>query len=63
MSMLNHLCEPFYRIEGGHGKGSGLGLSIASRIIALHSGTLHMETADGTKGLKVSISLPRTSIS
>jgi two-component system, OmpR family, sensor histidine kinase CpxA len=63
LNMLNHLSEPFFRTEEGHGKGSGLGLSIASRVVALHSGALHITTADGATGLKVSISLPRTSIS
>ncbi|HOZ05303.1 MAG TPA: HAMP domain-containing sensor histidine kinase [Arenimonas sp.] len=62
-SMLNQLCTPFFRIEGGHGKGSGLGLSIASRVVGLHSGTLHIDAASETGGLKVLISLPLKSIS
>lgn len=60
---LSHLCEPFFRIEGGHGKGSGLGLSIASRVAALHLGTLRIEMTNATGGLKVVISLPHKSIS
>lgn len=60
---LNQLCEPFFRIEGGHGKGCGLGLSIASRVVELHSGILWIETTNATGGLKVVISLPYKSIS
>jgi signal transduction histidine kinase len=60
---LSHLCEPFFRIEGGHGKGSGLGLSIASRVAALHLGVLRIEMTNATGGLKVVISLPHKFIS
>ncbi|MBP7369878.1 MAG: hypothetical protein KA902_00410, partial [Arenimonas sp.] len=62
-NMLNQLCEPFFRIEGGHGKGSGLGLSIASRVVELHSGILRIERANARGGLKVVISLPHKFIS
>lgn len=60
-TMLNHLCEPFFRIEGGHGQGSGLGLSIASRIVALHSGKLRIELVKPNGGLRVIMALPSPS--
>lgn len=44
---LPHVFERFYRrIDGGNnGTGAGLGLAIAQRIVALHGGTLQVESA------------------
>jgi signal transduction histidine kinase len=57
-NMLSALCEPFFRIEGGHGKGSGLGLSIAQRVAQLHGGTLQARQSPASTGLQISILLP-----
>lgn len=45
--------ERFYRLLGSGEKGSGLGLSIADRIAAIHGATLHLAAGDGGVGLKV----------
>jgi len=51
--------QRFYRRVGLEGSGSGLGLSIARRILDLHHGTLEFETASRAGGLQVTIALPR----
>ena len=50
--------ERFYR-EPGHGvEGSGLGLSIVSEVLALHQGSVALETAPELGGLRVRVALP-----
>ncbi|MFP5407128.1 MAG: ATP-binding protein, partial [Gammaproteobacteria bacterium] len=52
-----HVFARFYRIGGGRGAGSGLGLPIARRIAELHGGRLALgRSAAG--GLRVEIELP-----
>lgn len=56
-SDLAKLGQRFYRPAGQNEKGSGLGLSIASRIAELHHYRLHIENSHtlGKKGLKIEI--------
>ncbi|HQX81027.1 MAG TPA: ATP-binding protein [Vicinamibacterales bacterium] len=49
----------FYRAPGTRASGSGLGLSIAQRILDLHRGTLTLDTPATSTGLQVTITLPR----
>ena len=56
---LPHLFDAFYRVESDRNRSSGgvgLGLSIASRAVALHQGTLRASNA--APGLLVEIELP-----
>lgn len=54
--VIEHLGERFYRILGTKTQGSGLGLSICKKIIALHQGTIQF-AASTLGGLKVNIHL------
>jgi two-component system sensor histidine kinase CpxA len=59
---LPMIFRPFYRVEayrGHQSDGSGLGLSIAQRAVALHHGRIWAERAE--PGLLVSIELPNSS--
>jgi signal transduction histidine kinase len=56
---LPRLFEPFYRVSASRGRktgGSGLGLSIAHRIIALHGGGIAARNRE-TGGLEMEIRL------
>lgn len=57
---LPHLFRPFYRVEEARDRasgGSGMGLAIAQRAVALHGGSIRADNApDG--GLQVTILLP-----
>lgn len=56
---LQHIFERFYRVEHSRSLdtgGSGLGLSIAQRIILLHHGTIH--AASGHDGTSFIVTLP-----
>ena len=48
----------FYRAPGTQAPGSGLGLSIAQRIVDLHHGAMEIGTAPNGVGLRVQILLP-----
>ena len=54
-----NLGRRFYRAPGTQAPGSGLGLSIAQRILDLHGGTLHLDASPTGIGLQVSVALPR----
>ena len=59
------LMDRFYRVDAVRGikaNGYGLGLSIANRIIELHSGTIQVDSAIG-KGATFTVSLPIYSVS
>jgi two-component system sensor histidine kinase HydH len=51
---LPHVFEPFY---SGKPNGSGLGLTIAERIVAAHGGRIEIESAPGA-GTRVTLSFP-----
>jgi len=53
---LPHLFERFQK--GPRSQGSGLGLSIARKLVLAHGGTIHVESAEGA-GTTVTVSLPR----
>ena len=54
--ILSHIVEPFYTTKASSG-GLGLGLSISSRIVKEHGGTLTFTSEPG-KGTKAEIVLP-----
>ncbi|GAB3781633.1 HAMP domain-containing sensor histidine kinase [Spirosoma horti] len=56
---LNQIFQPFYRATNARAiKGSGIGLSLTSRIIQLHRGTLMVNSQLGI-GTTITVSLPR----
>ncbi len=54
---LTRVFEPFYRVNDNIGRGTGLGLSISKEIIALHGGTLTVDSELG-KGSTFTVQLP-----
>lgn len=59
---LSRIFHPFYRLAEARDRqsgGAGLGLAIASRVVALHGGKIHASNASGG-GLQVEISVPAT---
>ncbi|MBS1665069.1 MAG: HAMP domain-containing protein [Bacteroidetes bacterium] len=55
---IAHIFTPFYRGENKrHAPGNGIGLSLTSRIIQLHSGSIAVESETG-KGTTFSIHIP-----
>ncbi len=52
--------DRFYRVLGSEVPGSGLGLSIVSRIACLHGATVMLGEGDGSKGLRVTVELPHS---
>lgn len=58
-AILPKVTEPFFTTKK-EGRGTGLGLSLASEIVAKHGGTLSIESAVG-KGTTVTVLLPRSS--
>ena len=55
---IQRIGERFYRILGNKTEGSGLGVSIAQKIIQLHQGTLDIAVSK-LGGLKIQIRLPK----
>ncbi len=54
--LIRHLFDPFFTTRAAEG-GTGLGLSVAHRIITHHEGTIHVDSRPG-EGTEVSIELP-----
>ena len=54
--LLPRIFEPFYTTKT-NGKGTGLGLPIAARIVDAHRGTISVKPADGT-GTAFTVRLP-----
>ncbi|HEX4882878.1 MAG TPA: ATP-binding protein [Casimicrobiaceae bacterium] len=53
-----HLGRRFHRLVPGDGSGSGLGLSIATRIAEIHGARIAYEDASPGRGLAVHVSFP-----
>lgn len=58
-SEIKHVTRKFFRGNGAISGGSGLGLSIAQRIVSDHAGSLSIQSEVGV-GTTVSITLPAT---
>ena len=53
---MPRIFNKFYQCDKSHSsKGSGLGLSIAKRIVELHSGKIFVESGNGSTAFTVSI--------
>jgi len=50
--------DRFYRGPDGRGPGSGLGLSIARRVVELHGGTIAATSSPALGGLRIEVLLP-----
>ena len=55
---LERATERFYRVPGSVGAGSGLGLSIVSRIARMHEATLQLAPGTGGVGLRAEVRFP-----
>lgn len=53
--------ERFFRVAGTEQQGSGLGLSIVKRVLALHGGDVSLSTGLEQRGLSVALTLPSRS--
>lgn len=59
-SDLENIFKPFHRVADARDRqsgGAGLGLAIASRVVALHHGSLHAANREGG-GLEITLQLP-----
>jgi two-component system sensor histidine kinase ArlS len=54
---FQNIFQPFYRVADVGEKGVGLGLSLASRIVALHKGMIDVQSTTG-KGTTFTITIP-----
>lgn len=57
--LLQRATEPFYRVPGSTGAGSGLGLSIVERVAQLHDGAVRLGPGTGERGLRVEVVFPQ----
>ncbi|MCR4921386.1 MAG: response regulator [Bacteroidaceae bacterium] len=55
---LAHIFEPFYRIDGADGKGTGVGLTLVQQIVAKLGGKIDVESTPGA-GTTFHVSLPQ----
>ncbi|MCC6801588.1 MAG: PAS domain-containing protein [Anaerolineae bacterium] len=53
---IDHIFEPFFRVDGNQENGSGLGLYIVNEIVQLHAGKISVESEVG-KGTTFSVYL------
>jgi len=58
LEMRERIFDRFYRQIGNTVKGSGLGLSIAKRIVDIHEGTIVAKTPANGKGLEMRVDFP-----
>lgn len=56
--LRDRVFDRFYRLEGSGQPGCGLGLSIVSRIAALHGGTVEFEDSTEITGFTVKVTMP-----
>jgi two-component system sensor histidine kinase QseC len=61
-SQRDKVLERFYRIEGSGESGSGLGLSIAQRIVELHRAKLELLDAVPGPGLRARVTFPARTV-
>ena len=54
---LPHIFDKFYRVKGTQQRGSGLGLTIARKIVEEHEGTIGISSEVG-RGTSVTIEIP-----
>lgn len=57
---LPRVFERFHRVEGAHGRsheGSGIGLALVHELVALHGGSVSVESTEG-QGSTFTVSLP-----
>lgn len=57
---LKQVTKPFYRVDKSRSRktgGAGLGLSICSKIVALHGGSMDIYSTEG-KGTSITVTLP-----
>jgi two-component system sensor histidine kinase QseC len=58
-ALRERVFEPYYRVPGAAGNGSGLGLSIVREVVDRLGGSITIgEPPDGGKGTRVEVSLP-----
>ncbi len=57
--LRERIFDRFFRIESGRDEGSGLGLSIARRVIELHGGEIRAGESHELRGLEVTVTFPR----
>lgn len=57
---LEHIFQPFYRVDDSTTPGTGLGLSISRHIVDLHKGTLSVQSTLG-EGSRFTLRLPLAS--
>ena len=58
---LENVFEPFYQVDGTHRRnheGTGLGLTICRRLLALHDASIKLESAAG-QGTRATVTFPR----
>jgi len=56
---IGRVFDRFYRLQGDHVEGSGLGLSIVKSVVEKYQGTITLENrTDGVGGLRATIVLP-----
>jgi signal transduction histidine kinase/DNA-binding response OmpR family regulator len=61
---LPHLFERFRRIEGARGRsfeGSGIGLALVQELVALHNGSIAVESQEG-RGTRFTITIPLATV-
>jgi signal transduction histidine kinase len=58
---LPRIFEEFYRGKGAEGKGAGLGLAIAKKIVEAHGGRIWAESPDPAtgRGSRFTFTLPK----
>ena len=62
---LPHVFDRFYQVDGSFTRsqeGTGVGLSLAKELVALHGGTIAVESVPGF-GATFTVTLPRTAVS
>lgn len=57
---LNLVLQPFHRVAGAEIEGSGLGLSIATRIVAQHLALMSLANREDRSGLLVRVVFPKS---